>query len=562
MEWLGALLTRYPELAVYLALGLGYWIGGLRVGAFSLGGITGSLLAGIFIGWAFEVPVSGSAKSVVFLLFLFAIGYEVGPQFFRATRDAGWRFIALGTFVPVVGLLTAWLVAKQLGLDPGLSAGLLSGALTESPAMGTATEAIEALAIDPALRATYAAHVGVADALCYVVGAFGAILICGVIGPQLLGVDLRAAARELEAQYGIKRNALGVVPAWQPFEVRAYRLAAGTPIVGRTVAEAERMAPKARLFVQRLRRGDVLMPIAPDIVLVAGDVVAISGRRQVLVELLGTRAEEVDDRELLDIPVASYEVFVSKPRWAGRQLEELSQSDELHGVYLRKIARRGLEIPIGLKTSIERGDVLHLVGSLGAVERARADLGEIVNPTETTDFVALGLAIFIGAMIGAVLTFRWGHLQLGLGTSVGTLLAGVLVGHLRTVRPVFGRIPDGAIKLMQAFGLAGFVAMVGLGAGPHFVDAVRSSGLALVLGAMVVVSVPLLTGLWFGRKVLGMQPLMLLGGLTGAMTFAPALALIQEKSGSPIAVVGYSGAVPIAHVFLTLWGSVIVQLVT
>jgi putative transport protein len=153
--------------------------------------------------------------------------------------------------------------------------------------------------------------------------------------------------------------------------------------------------------VQRLRRGDALIPIAPEVVLVAGDVVAISGRRQVLVELLGTRAEEVEDRELLDIPVASFEVFVSKPRFAGRHLEELAQSDELHGVYLRKIVRRGLEIPIGLKTSVERGDVLHLVGTVGAIERARADLGELVNPTENTDFVALGLAIFIGSVIGA-----------------------------------------------------------------------------------------------------------------------------------------------------------------
>jgi putative transport protein len=231
-------------------------------------------------------------------------------------------------------------------------------------------------------------------------------------------------------------------------------------------------------------------------------------------------------------------------------------------VFLRKLMRRGQEIPMGLHTSIERGDVLHLVGSEAEIERARADLGELVQPSEATDFVAFGLAIFIGATIGAVLSFRWGSFQLGVGTSVGTLLAGVLVGHLRSVRPVFGRIPDGAIKLMQAFGLAGFVAMVGLGAGPHFLAAVKSSGLALLLGATVVVSVPLLAGLWFGRKVLKMQPLMLLGGLSGAMTFAPALALVQEKSGSPIGVVGYSGAVPIAHVFLTLWGSVIVQLTT
>src|SRR6478735_6435435 len=148
MEWMKALLAEYPEMGVYLALGIGYWVGSLRIGNFSLGGVTGSLLAGMLLGWLFQVQVSATAKSVVFLLFLFSIGYEVGPRFVPAMKGDGWRFAALGVFMPAVGLLVAWTVASHLGLDPGLSAGLLAGGLTESPAIGTATEAINNLPLD------------------------------------------------------------------------------------------------------------------------------------------------------------------------------------------------------------------------------------------------------------------------------------------------------------------------------------------------------------------------------------------------------------------------------
>jgi putative transport protein len=113
---------------------------------------------------------------------------------------------------------------------------------------------------------------------------------------------------------------------------------------------------------------------------------------------------------------------------------------------------------------------------------------------------------------------------------------------------------------MQAIGLAGFVAMVGIGAGPHFIPAVREAGLGLFLGGIVVTLVPLIAGLYFGKYVLKANPLLLLGGLAGAQTFTPGLAAVQERSGSPIAVLGYSGSVAIAHVLLPMWGSVIVAL--
>ncbi|WP_146907017.1 TrkA C-terminal domain-containing protein [Arenimonas daejeonensis] len=562
MGWLTEMLTKYPELGVYLALGIGYWIGGFRFGNFSLGGATGSLIAGMFVGWLFEIPVSATAKSLVFLLFLFGIGYEVGPKFFAAMKGDGWRFGVLAVFMPVVGLLVAWGVAVYLQLDPGLAAGLVSGALTESPAMGTAIEAIHALPLDEATRKTLEAHVGVADALCYVFGALGVILVCTEIGPRLLRIDLKKEALALEALYGIKRQRDGIVSAWKQFEVRAYRVAAGSAVVGRSVSDAEHVNPAARLFLVRLRRDGEILPVTPAEILRAGDIVAVSGRRETLIELLGDHAEEVEDRELLDIPVASYEIFVSNPRWVSRTLAEVSTSDLVRAVYLRRLLRGGQEIPMGTQTRIERGDVLQMVGSEKAVARAAEELGDVIQPTDITDFVTVGLMVVIGALAGAAAAFSIGGVQVSIGTSVGVLLSGIVTGYIRSVRPLFGRVPDGAVKFMQSFGLAGFVAMVGIGAGPHFVVAVRESGVGLLLGGILVTMAPLLAGLWFGRYVLKINPLLLLGAMSGAQTFTAALAALQEKSDSTVAVIGYSGAVPVAHVVLTTWGTVIVLLMT
>jgi putative transport protein len=561
VAWFTAFLAKYPELAVYLALGIGYWVGTRKLGGMSLGGVTGSLLAGMLIGYLFEVPVSGTAKSVLFLLFLFGIGYEVGPRFVAAMKGDGWRYAVLGVVMPVVGLLVAWAVAEWLRLDPGLAAGMMSGALTESPAMGTAVEAINALPIDAAAKERYVAHVGVADGLCYVAGALAVIFTCSVWGPKLLGIDLKAEALALEKQYGIRRERSDIAPAWRPFETRAYLLAPGSRIVGLTVRDAENLVQGARLFIHRIRRGDELLDALPGTVLQAGDHLAVGGRREVLVDAVGERADEVEDRELLSIPLASHEVLVTQPAWAGRTLGALGASDDIRGVFLRKIMRNGLEIPIGTGTVIEAGDLLLLLGPEGSMTRATEALGVAIRPTEATDFVALGFAVFLGALFGAVIAIPVGSVSVVIGTSVGTLIAGIVTGHLRLRRPLFARIPDGAIRFMQSIGLAGFVAMVGIGAGPHFVAAMRESGVGIFFGGIVVTMTPLLFGLWFGHKVLKISPLLLLGAISGAQTFTAGLAALQEKSGSPVAVLGYSGSVAVAHVVLTTWGTLMVLLI-
>jgi putative transport protein len=563
MKQLASLIAKYPEMAVYLAVGIGYLIGRFKFRGIGLGAVTGSLLGGIFIGNLFHVSVSDQAKAILFLLFLFGIGYSVGPSFFRNLKGDGWRWALLGVFLPVIGLITAYVVSRILKLDPGYSSGLLSGALTESPAIGTASEAIRALPISDAQKQIWTGHIAVADAICYVFGTLGVIWCCSSLGPKLLRFDLREEAKKVEAKLGIHKSSPGVSSAWQPIGFRAYSLPDDGAAVGKTVADAEKSIPGVRIFVERIRRrGEIFSPAA-DTVLEAGDTVALVGHTEVLVKALGPRSKEVADPELLDIPVAAFDLYVTNKSIVGKTLQQIADTThEARGVLLRGITRSGAAIPVGTETIVERGDTLHVTGPQDAVEGLAPVVGRIVRPTEETDFAVLGFAVFVGVLIGAILIIPIGHLRIALGTSVGTLLAGVAVGWIRSMRPAFGIIPDAAILFMKSIGLAAFVAMIGLKAGPIFIQAVMEYGYVIFLGGIVVTLVPLITGLFFGKYVLNVNPALLMGALAGAQTMIAGAAAVQEKSDSPIATLGYSYTVAFGHILLTIWGTIMVSLMT
>ncbi|WP_276575364.1 aspartate-alanine antiporter [Bradyrhizobium monzae] len=551
-------LVRYPELALFLVIAAGYWMGSFKIGAFSLGPVTGSLFAGLVVGDFAHVPVSSMTKSFLFLLFLFGVGYSVGPQFVQAMKRDGLKPMLLAVIVCLAGLATAILVGRILGLDPGFAAGLMSGALSQSAAMGTATDAINGLSVPEAQRALYVSHIAVADAVCYIFGYAGVIMWCTVIAPALLKIDLREEALKLEQSLGMTRTKPGLASAWRKFELRAYRLDERSALVGSTVAAAEVRLPEHRLFIHRIRRGQRVLQAEPGAVLAPGDVITISAPRQIIVELIGSRAEEVEDRELLDIPLISADVFLINAKLAGVNLQQASQRDWTRGLYLRSLSRGGQELPIAPGVVLQRGDLLRIVGPEPVVDNAAKNIGVIVAPSTSIDFVVLGLAIFFGGIVGVLVSFPVGGIKIALSTSVGTLLAGLLVGYLRTLNPRFGRIPDGAISLMTSLGLAAFVGLTGIHAGPIFLSALRESGIGLLLGGMVVTLLPQIVGFCFGHFVLRMNPILLLGGLTGAQTVTAAMAALQERSGSPVPVLGYTPAYPIANILLTTWGSVLV----
>jgi putative transport protein len=558
LTWLQHFLVHYPELALFLVIAGGYLIGSFRIGTFSLGPVTGALFAGLLVGDFAHVPVSSMTKSFLFLLFLFGIGYSVGPQFVQAMKRDGLKPMLLAIVVGFTGLAAAIVVAKVLRLDPGFAAGLLSGALSQSAAMGTATDAVNGLSVSEAQRSLFVSHIAVADAVCYIFGYAGVILFCTQIAPALLKIDLRAEALKLEQSLGMTRAKPGLASAWRKFELRAYRLDAQSPLVGSTVAIVEARLPEYRLFIHRIRRGERVLDAESGMSLAAGDVIALSAPRQIIVEWIGSRAEEMEDRELLDIPLISADVFLINPKLAGMTLEDASRENWTRGLYLRSLCRGAQEIPIAAGVVLQRGDLLRIVGPEPIVQNATKSIGVIISPSTSIDFIVLGLAIFFGGLVGALVSFPIGGIKLALSTSVGTLLAGLLVGYLRTRLPHFGRIPDGAISLMTSLGLAAFVGLTGIHAGPIFLSALREAGIGLLLGGMIVTLLPQIVGFCFGHFVLRMNPILLLGGLTGAQTVTAAMAALQERSGSPVPVLGYTPAYPVANILLTTWGSVMV----
>lgn len=556
-SWLVDTLRTYPQLAVFLALGIGFLIGPIKVAGFNLGNVTATLLAGVAIG-QLGIQVSGDLKNTLFILFLFAVGFGVGPQFVRGLKADGPKQIAFALSVLVLCLIVPWICAVVAGLPLGYGAGLYAGSQTISAAIGVATDQINSLGLPADQARTYADQIPIAYAVTYIFGTIGSAIILAQIGPRLIGVDLPAACKEYEKQLGGGDESVepGISRTYHRFAVRAYRVDEASGLTGRPVSE---LLPGVRIFVERVRRDQTIIEADGSTVLEPGDVVAFSGTRHELVERLDTKLTEVDDPDLLNAEAEVMDVFVSHKELAGKTLRELGDEPWARGVYVRKIVRSLVEIPVLPETTVERGDIVTLVGSRRHVEAAVKALGFADRPVETTDIAYLGWGIVIGGLIGA-LTLTVGGIPLSLSTSGGALLAGLLLGWLRTIYPHFGRIPGPALWLMNTLGLNIFIAVVGISAGPGFVAGLQQVGISLFIWGAVATSVPMIASVYIGHYVFKFHPAILFGACAGVRTTTAALGMIQEAANSKVPALGYGMPYAVGNTLLTIFGLVIVLL--
>jgi putative transport protein len=556
MDWLVATLRENPELAIFLTLAIGFVIGRIRIGSFSLGNVVGTLLAGVLVG-QLDVRINPLVKVVFFDLFLFATGYKVGPQFFRGLKKNALPQALLTLVLCVASLLTTVASARLMGYDCGTAAGLMAGAFTESTVIGTAGNTIARLDLPEAEKERLLNNIPVAYAVSYLVGTGFVVWFLSSLAPRLLRADLRAESRKLEAESARAPSAdTGTRPAYREWDVRAYRTADTLP--ERTVAELERSFAPERVFVQRVRRGREILEAAPETVVRAGDFVVVAARRHVLLGGGLPLGKEVEDRELLDFPLATLDVVLTRKDAADRTLDEIAEAHG-RGVVLNELVRGGEQIPFGPGTLLNRGDLLRISGAQVDVERAGKALGYVERPSSETDVVFLGLGILVGGLVGA-LSVMVGDLPLSLTASGGALIMGLVFGWLRSVRPTFGRIPEAALWVFDTIGLAVFIGVVGLGAGPSFVAGLRSTGPSLLVVGFAVALTPHVAALLFGRYVLKMNPVILLGACAGAGTVTAALRAIQDEAGSKLPVLGYTVPYAIGNILLTAWGPVIVML--
>jgi putative transport protein len=549
-------LRHNPELAIFLTLAVGFVLGHLRLGSFRLGNVVGTLLAGVLIG-QLDIHVDPVVKTVFFDLFLFATGYKVGPQFIRGLGKNALPQVALTVVLCVTSLVTTVAAAKVFRYDCGTAAGLMAGAFTESTVIGTAGDTINRLDLPAAEKTRLQNNIPVAYAVSYLVGTGFVVWFLSNLAPRLLGVDLKAESAKLEAEIaGGKDLGPGSPSAYREWDLRAYRID-DAAWADRSVGELEKKFAPERVFVERIHRGAETLDAEPETVLRRGDTIAIAGRRRVLSGGIPIGVE-VEDRTLLEFPAAVLDVVVTRKAVAERTLAEIAEKYG-RGIALSKLVRGGEEIPYVPSTVINRGDLLTIAGAARDVERTGRALGYVERPSSATDVVFVGLGIFVGGLVG-LLSVTVAGLPLSLTASGGALVMGLVFGWLRSVRPTFGRIPEPALWIFDTIGLAAFIGIVGLSAGPSFVDGLRRTGVSLLFVGLVVAVTPHLAALFFGRKVLKMNPVILLGACAGAGTVTAALRSIQDEAQSKLPVLGYTVPYAVGNILLTAWGPVIVFL--
>ncbi len=562
LDWFANTLRSYPEIAIFLSLAFGYYFGSFTYKGLGLGAVTATLIAAVIIG-QLGITISPPLKATVFLMFLFAVGYGVGPQFVRGIAKDGVPQALFAAVVCVFCLAAPFLAAKVAGYDVGSAAGLYAGSQTISASMGLATDAINRLGLPPEETKRLLDAMPVAYAVTYIFGTVGSAIVLALVGPALLGIDLEAECKRYEEEHGGKKVAGGAGTAWHHYELRAFRVREGGMAVGLTAREAEARIPGERVFVERIKRDGKIADATADTVIQAGDIAAVAGRREVLVKLVGAGAEEVEDRELLAVPVEGVDVLVTNKEVDGKTLAQLAEGPAARGVFLRRIVRgaTATEIPILPNTTVHRGDILTIVGRTQDTTAAAKALGVADRPSDIADVAFIGAAIAIGALVGAFV-YKVGDIPLTLSTSGGALISGLVFGWLRSVHPTFGRIPSSTVWFINSVGLNIFIAVVGISSGPGFVAGLQQLGFSLFLWGIFATTVPLVLAMYVGKYVFRFHPAILLGCCSGARTTTASLGMINDRAKSQIPGLGYTVTYAVGNTLLTVWGMVLVLLMT
>ncbi|CAN5375676.1 aspartate-alanine antiporter [soil metagenome] len=563
MDTLHHLISAQPLLALFLTIALGYVVGKLKIGSFTLGGIAGTLLVGVVIG-QFGVNIDSGIKGVFFALFIYAVGFQGGPQFFHALNLRSLNQLASAFVMCFTGLLCVLGAAWLFGLDRGMAAGLAAGGLTQSAILGTAGDAIAKLGLSPEVTKIMQTNVAVGYAVCYIFGSLGPILMVSWFLPLIMKWNIRAEAIKLASVLSGGHVELdpGEFNAARQIDTRLYDVRADSKAIGTAALAINRQLSDAS--VEAIYRDGKPQQLDDTSTIASGDHVAVTGpvlRQQAASELLGA---EVPVPPGLVLVQENRELILTNKALTNRSISEIHDQvnvETRHGVFLTSVKRMGLGLPLLAKLELKRGDELHFTGSPTDLDRVQSKIGYKITAAAVTDFVFFGLGMMIGILIGMIEFKIWG-IPISIGSGGGCLLAGLFFGWLRSVHPNFAALPMGASTFLRDFGLAVFVGIVGISAGPQALVAIRHYGLTLFFLGVGVTLIPQIVTFFFSYFVLRIKnPIEALACVAGGRSANPAFAALLEKAGNATPVVSFTVTYAIANVFLTLWGPVIVGII-
>ena len=563
--WFVDVLRHTPSLAVFLTIGLGFWLGKLKFKGIALGTVTAVLIVGVLVG-QMNIEVGGPLKSVSFLLFLFCIGYSVGPQFFKSMKGDGLKQVLFAVVVCVLILAASLGAAFIFDLNPGQAVGMMAGASTASPVVGAGEDTVSALSASPEAIKDMVNAIPVCYAMTYVFGTLGAVWLLGYVGPAMMGGIDKVKAMTKELEKTMSPSGAGDSPAsfnaCRRIAFRAFTTDGSWMKDECRVADIENeFANKGqRITVERIKRNNGEFVDNPETYTTVrkGDLVALAGPREMIVgdhEWLG---HELPGLDLLNFQVEDVDVTVSR-KFPETKVHDLVDMPWMEGVDIKKIIRDDKPLnPLG-GTTVRPGDVVELIGTKKCLDVAAKEIGYADPRTLATDFVFVGLGILLGGLLGA-LAIKIGAVSVSLGASGGALVSGLLLGWLRGKHPTFGAIPKASLWVFNNLGLNMYIAVIGIASGPSFIRAFSEVGPKIFVAGLLVTLIPLFLAILIGHKLFKFHPAVTLGCCAGARKTTAGLGAVQERLGSTVPALGYTITYAVSNTLLIIFGIVLVLL--
>ena len=558
MQGFFTFLQQNPYLLLFFVVGLAVWIGRASIKGYGLGMVAGAIVVGAGISvlastYGVKLELNNFVKSLFYYLFMYGVGLRVGPSFINSLRGDGLKFTFLAVVSCVIGLTLVVVGAKLFSLPTGAAGGMLAGSQTMSAAIGSAEQAITSgvVKLPAGMKPEDATGmIALSYGITYIWGTVGIILICKYL-PRWWGVDARAAAKQYEDEFGVRDLEGAGLTGYRQFGLRAYRLD-NQAQVGQSIADFRKSHPEYRIV--NLSRGGELLGADPNLVLQKGDIIALGGSTENLTEKMGLLGPEVHDPKVLGIPLDQAEILVTNKEYVGRTFESFRGESLAGQLQVTKVERGGVPIPAGLKTKLERMDIVSVVGLKSAVEELGAMWGRIARTNTSTDLLTLSVGMILGFLIGRIEFPAFGA-KVGLGNAGGLLLSGVIVSSIVSRLRFFGNTPNAARNVLEDLGLVVFVAIVGVNAGAGLLAQLSGSvALKIFIVGFIACSIPPFIVWAIGYHFFKINPAVLMGGVAGARSHSGPAREAAAEIQSTVPWIGFPVAYAVSGILLTIFG--------
>ena len=546
-------LIANPVISIFLCLALGYLIGKVKIKSFTIGATVGTLLVGLLISLVFKgagtYEIDGTVKTIFFSLFIFAIGYEVGPSFFASLKSSGLKIIILSLFFAIAAFVVSIVLFKTFGIGAGEAGGILAGSLTQSAILGTADSTMKGMLSGTELK-TAESQMAIAYALTYVFGTVGVVVFLKNGAAKLIGVNLTDIVKKKINQTNFRESSSENAVVGN-IKARAFCIENGAEFIGKTIGSLEEQYKDDLTITQIIRKGKQVN-LAPDVHLLEGDTVTIIGLLDAVLHFEAPGMKETDDSEALKLDVIKQEIVLTN-NFSLDVIKHLSEN----GIVISE-RRRDNDV-LSEDQALKALDHLTLVGPKALIAKTVKKLGYVKDTGTETDVSFISIGLVVGLLIGAI-SFVVSGIPITLGSGGGALIGGLLFGYYQDKHSNYGLMPKATRWFCKSVGLNLFIAIVGLTSGASFLSALQSMGVKVLLIGVLVTILPHIASVYFGKFVLKLDAVDIIGSLCGAGTCTAALNGVVEEYESSIFAVAYTPGYAMGNILLTVLGPLVVAM--